>query len=385
MTGEQILKRFLSYMLPLTAWRVPVSLCRGQARSSGRPVTLLTAGHDRVTGYIAQHLFDGDPVIEPVARVALWKLPKLLDRLQPSVDLTVVGIDRLSAQLVFDKSYLTSPAWIASWMPVPKDIRDLVRASSRLEGDLRVVRKHKFERLLSRSEADFDIFYDRFYAPYISKRHGSLTHLRPRWSLRRQFRLGQILWVCRNGEIQAGDIIQVKNRTLHRIALGVADGRLDLLQERALAAIYVHTTQYAQEVGCSAIFLGASRPSLHDGVFCYKRKWGAVVCEHPEVNYKMLLRWTHLEGPVTDFLSHTSIIHHDQDELSALWAYHQNTPLTAERLQTEIRAIKTPGLRRLRILLPDEPPPEFVCPPDVELINLRTLSETGPEFLRAGG
>lgn len=385
MTIDQRFKRMLSCLLPLINWRVPVSLHRGRARSSGEQVTLLAAGNEQVTGYISSRLFEGDPGVEPVARVPLWRLQKLLDRLQPSVDLAVIGIDRLSARLFLDKSFLVSPAWIASWMAVPESMRDLIRANSRLEGDARTVRKNQFEPVLSHSEADFNTFYDRFYTPYISRRHGALAQLKPRWSLRREFRRGLLMWVCRNGETQAGDIIRIKKRTLHRVAPGVADGRFDLLQQRAIAAIYIHSIALAQKLGCTKIFLGGSRPSLHDGVFRYKCKWGASVCEYPEVNHVMLLRWTHLKGPVADFLSHTSIIHQDGSGFSALWTYPKDIPLNAKRLQTEIHAIHSPGLHRLRILLPDAPPPEFVCPPDVELINMRGLSATAPEFLRAWG
>ncbi len=380
---EQHVKRLLSLLLPVTNWRVPVSLLRGSARSSGHPVTLLTAGNPRVSDYIALRLFEEEPEIEPVGQIPLWKLAKTLDRLQASADLAVVGVDRHTARCFFDRSWLASPAWIASWMPVPVDFRTFVRANSRVEGDVRVVRKHQYERKVSHSDTDFDAFYDRFYVPYISQRHGTLAHLRPRWSLRRQFKRGGILWIHRDGERQAGDIIQVNGQTLHRVALGVADGRLDLLQQRALAALYVHSIGHARDVNCTKIFLGGSRSCLYDGVFQYKRKWGAVVCEHPGVNYRMLLRWKRLEGPAAEFLSHSPVIHYDGPQLSGLWCCPPEVCRSTDLFEKEIRYTHSPGLRRLRVLLPGDPPPGYVCPPDVELINLQTHAGSGPEMLNS--
>jgi hypothetical protein len=167
------------------------------------------------------------------------------------------------------------------------------------------------------------------------------------------------------------------------VASGVLDGRTDLLRKGAVAALYVHAIQHARRQGCAKVFLGGSRPSLHDGLFRYKNKWGAAVCEHPEVHMAMLLRWNRLEGPVAGFLSHTSIIHLDRDGLSALWAVPRDLPLTAERLDKEYRAINTTGLRRFRILLPGEPPPGFACPPDVRLIPLPSMAQAGPDTLCA--
>ncbi|MCB1278752.1 hypothetical protein [Prosthecobacter sp.] len=382
-TVEKYVKRLLSLLLPVTNWRVPVSLKHGLSRSSGHPVTLLAAGMPRVCDYIALRLFKSKPRTEPVGMIPVWKLTQTLNRLQASADLTVVGVDRLTARRFFDQSWLQSPAWIASWMPVPEDLQAFAHSHSRVEGDMRYLRRNHFGRRFSVSKADFDTFYDHFYKPYIARRHGSLAYLRPRWSLRRQFKRGGILWIHREEEVQAADIVYVNHRTLHRVALGIADGRMELLQQRALAALYVHSIGHARDMHCTEIFLGGSRPFLYDGVFQYKRKWGAVVCEHPEVNYRMLLRWNRLEGPVAEFLSHSPVIHYDGKDLSGLWSCPPELCRSAELLEREIRQTVSPGLRRLRVLLPDEPPPGYVCPPDVELVSLQEHAGSGPEALRA--
>lgn len=346
-------------------------------------MTVLTAGSDLATGYLTQRIFDGESAVESRGKVLLWRLPELLDRLQSCADLSVLCLDRHSAGLFFNQGWLRAPSWIASEMIVPADTQDLVRASGNAAEEWRAANKKGYTSTISREDSDFELFYDRFYTPYIRKRHGRLARLRSRRVLRRSFKRGLILWIWRDGERQAADIIQIRNKVMHRVVLGVLDGRMDLLRQRVLTAVYIHATRLAMEHGCTHIFLGGTRPSLHDGVFRYKRKWGVTVCENPRAYYDILLRWSRLEGAVADFLSHTSLIHRDHGRLSALWAYPHHLPLTAESLQAKIRAIHTPGLHRLRILLPGEAPAGFLCPPDVRLIQLASVAEDWPAFLQA--
>lgn len=383
MTAEQHLKRILSLALPLVNWRVPVAFHHGRERVSGRPATLLIAGQERVTGYIPQRFFEEEPELEPAGTVPLWRLPAFLNRMQPSADLTTVCVDRLSARLFFNRGYLVSPAWIASWMPVPRTIEEIARQNKNAAWEIGTVRQKGYESTLSRELADFDLFYDRYYVPFIRERHGRLAHLRPRWALRRCFQRGLIIWIWRDGERVGGNLIELRDDVWVSHVLGVSEGRLDLLRERLVAAIYLHSTLRAMEANYTSIYLGGSRPSLHDGAFQYKRRWGAVVCAHLGSNHTMLLRWNRLQGPVAGFLSHTSIIHHDQGEFSALWCWPGNLPLNASRLRREIRAIDTPGLRRLRVLLPDKAPLGFECPPHIQLVDSQTVVDASPDIFQS--
>ena len=153
------------------------------------------------------------------------------------------------------------------------------------------------------------------------------------------------------------------------------------MKEGVLSAIYVQTLYLAKELGCTKIHVGGSNASLHDGVLRYKSKWGGIIFAYDgslSSNYVTLLKWCQLNGAVAEFLSHTSIIHHDNGGLSAFWVFPNHLPLTAASLHKEYRRLRAAGLHRFRILIPGKVPPDFVCPPEVRLIELSRANRGGP-------
>lgn len=380
---ELRLKRLSSLALPVTRWRVPVTMLHGQA-PEGEAATLLVGGTGACQHYIASRFFAGEPRQEPLGRVPLWRLDAFLKEAGRRADLTAICLDRHSARLLPSQDWLRSPAWIDSriQMQVQNAVRESARTSSSAARDLCAVRKNQFECVLSREAADFDIFYDKFYTSYILWRYQKHAQLSPRRGLRQRFKRGFILWVVRGGERLAGLLVTQAGQTLKMEVLGLANGREDLLRQGVLAALYVNVIRFAQQQGCCEVITGGSRPSLHDGLLRYKRKWGVSLCEKPEMNFELLLHWNHLSETVANFLSHTSIIHRDGGGFSALWAYPQHLPLTEERLAAEVRAIHTPGLRCLRILPPAQPPQDIKLPSGVEWLDLRSSEVAGGDFIR---
>ncbi|MDZ4405899.1 hypothetical protein [Prosthecobacter sp.] len=382
---ETLLRWLICMVQPFYGWRVPVALLRGSARGSGKQVTLLAAGSKRWTQFIKQHFFAGEPEVVRMVRVPVWSLQKRLNEWQSSADLTVVGIDRVSAGLFLERGCLRVPFWITSWMQVPDDLKAFGRTHGHAAADMQRVRNNDLEHRLSHANEDLDEFYDRFYVPYISHRHDVGESLASRWMIRFLFKHGGLMWVIREDQRLAGGITMVQGKKCSMGPIGLRDGRLDLLRQGALAAIYVHSIQHARQAGCTRLFMGGSRPSLHDGVLHYKSKWAGGLCAHGghlSSNFVMLLRWNRLDGPVAEFLSHTSLIHHDHDGYSALWVFPSDVPLTADNLRKHHRDLNAAGLRRFRILLPGDPPPDFECPPEVRLISLESMAHGGPEMLQ---
>lgn len=372
------LRGCMRIVLPFIRWRVPVVLLRGPARASGREVVLLSAG--RRSAFIIDHFFAQEPTVVRRTRVPVWRLQRLLNEWRSAADLVDVEIDRVSARLFLDTRYLAVPQWIISWMKVPEDMQAFGRTHRNARADIRRIRIKNFECQWSREAKDFDLFYERYFRPYVTARHGGMTQVSPRWMMRLLFKQGMIQWVVHNGERLAGGLVTVKGTLFSKRVNGVLDGRMDLMREGVLSALYVHAMLEAHRLGCTELRMGGSLPSLHDGVFRYKSKWATGLRSHDgfiSANCVTLLDWNRLEGPVAEFLSQTSLIHHDQDGYSALWVFPHDEPLTAETLQQHYIRLKTAGLRRFLILLPGAVPEGFVCPPEVRLIGLAEADEVG--------
>lgn len=374
-----LLRWWVGLRLPFTSWRVSVQELCGTSRVSGQEVRMLAAGMPRWAAQVGPYFFAGEPVVEKATRVPVWSLRRHLDERKAAADLTLVGIDRISARLFLGKDYLAMPPLISTWQSVPEDqLEDSHRSS--VASDVRRVKKKGFASHLSKAAGDFDLFYDHYYKPYILDRHTTSARLTPRWMLKMVFRFGSIQWLTLDGERVAADLVMKQGRGYNLVVTGVRDGRQDLLRLGALAALYVHSPDHARQEGCTRILLGSSRAFLYDGLTRYKGKWMDGFNQddgHITANHVLLLRWNRLAGPVEEFLSSAGLIHHERSGYSALWAFPSHLPLSAENLQKQYARLKLKELYRFRILLPDKAPSGFVCPPEVRLIELTAAEKAG--------
>jgi hypothetical protein len=382
---QHFLRRLLRIVLPFLGWRVPVTLLRGTARGSQREVVLLSAGSR--ADFIVENFFAQEPVVERSTRVPVWRLQRLLNEWRTEADLVAVQIDRVSARLFLREPHFSIPLWVDSVMQIPADWDAFFRKHKSTQADIRRVRIKQFESHFSRDDADFDLFYERYYQPYMQMRHQARAEVVPRWRLRALFKQGMMIhWITKGGEKLAGTIVQVDGRRFLSLVNGLRDGDQTLLKDGALSSQYVHAIMEGRRLGCTELYMGGSQPTLHDGVFRYKNKWATGLAHHWGIvsgNLVTQLSWQRLAGPVAEFLSRTSIIHHDHAGYSALWVFPAELPLTVENLQRQYDLLKARGLHRFRILLHGGVPAGFVCPDDVCLVPMTAVQHCGPEALAA--
>ncbi|WP_395752886.1 hypothetical protein [Prosthecobacter sp.] len=379
--AKALLRWGMRLLLPFLGWRVTVRMMHGVARGSGRKVTLLAAGRQQWSKYVSQRWFAEEPEVQSIVHVPVWRLRRHLHLQQPAADLTLVGLDLISARLFLDSDYLAVPPLVSCWMAVPQDPQVLGRESWKGESDFRRVKKRGYKSHLSQVPEDFDTFYDHFHTPYLAARHTAKLPSAPRWMLRLSFRFGWILWITEGGKKIAGDLLARQGRTLVPLVTGVLDGRQDILRRGGLAALYVLSITHAKALGCTRILLGGSQPVLQDGVLRYKSKWLDGLSAHDGLlsgNHSLFLRWNRLDGAVAELFGHTAFIHHEQGGgFSALWAYPAHLPVTAESVLREVRALRIRGLHRLRVLLPGRIPEGFDGLPELRCISIEEAERAG--------
>jgi hypothetical protein len=339
--AQTLLTRYGLFALTcLGLQRVPVVLLRGQTHTSNRQGALLVAGHDPWVRYLPSRFFVEEPHRERVGNVLPWELPALLNRLRESADLTIVRADRLSAQIFLGKDYLAVPEWVGTRLAVPDDLDSLVRCNRSIHEDMRLVRRHKLQPLVTEGEERFHEFYDSMYLPFTRGRHGAMAFVKSRHGLRRRLREGGILWVIRDNHPLAGILFERKNDTLDLHAMGMATGELPLNKRGIMAALYYYSIAHARQLSCAEVDFRGARPSLHDGLLRYKRKWGVTLYDRTDTYYDLLVRWNGVNGVVKDFLSHTGLIFRDEGRLSAIHADESQSR----------RSLWIEGLHRLYLL-----------------------------------
>ncbi len=317
--AHEVLTRYGLFLFSRFGLRkVPVTLWHGPTSKTGQVGRLLVAGDDPWVQYLPQRFFAGESRHELLGRVTVRSLPRFLARFQKSTDLTIARVDRMSGHTIFRGDYLAVPEWVGTRLTVPDNLDVLVRSSSNIQRDMRRVRRHKYEPVVSSGDEDFDLFYHTFYLPLSKARYGELLVVRPAHDFRHRVRRGGILWVRRDKQRVAALLFEEKEGTLDVLAVGSLDGDPRLMKEGAIAALYYFIIELARMRGCQTVDFRGSRSTLTDGVLRYKSKWGATLYDKTDSYHDLFVRWDQVNEVVKEFVSHTPLIFRDKGGFSAL-------------------------------------------------------------------
>jgi hypothetical protein len=100
---------------------------------------------------------------------------------------------------------------------------------------------------------------------------------------------------------------------------------------------------HAHALGLRTLNLGGCRPTLRDGVFRYKRKWGARFGIKADQYFDLYLRWHKPSLALDELLQHTPLVIRDGAGMSQLAALPSQEPGRALALASELRTL---GLQR---------------------------------------
>ena len=103
--------------------------------------------------------------------------------------------------------------------------------------------------------------------------------------------------------------------------------------------------------------------------------------ERRDVFYATLVHWNRMEGPVMEFLTHTSLIYRDRDGLSAVAVANHKESSSAAALQRAHDMLWIPGLRRLCMLTSAAVPEGPHVPECRRAIAWSTVNDGGPRAL----
>ncbi|HXJ84499.1 MAG TPA: GNAT family N-acetyltransferase [Candidatus Methylomirabilis sp.] len=291
--------------------RVGVSLLRGPTHT-GATATVLTAGD---ASFLTQHIFAEPPTREVVGESPWWMVRR---HLRASADLSIALVPRLVATGIAGRDCLVVPEWISLRVPVPDDVRQASRLSGSVADDLRIVRRNRLTHSLVAAPEGLDDLYTRMYVPFIRRRYGATAPMRNLRHLRVLCRYGGLLWLERDGQRIAGLVFQRRNDQLRVLCVGTLDGDYRHVKAGAMAALYAAVLEHARGSGCTLVDFGGTRPSVTDGLFRYKRKWGGAIAPYRDCVSAYVVRWDGWNDVVADLLARTGLVVADQGRFSAV-------------------------------------------------------------------
>lgn len=347
---ERQLRRCYPLVLAASAPRLELTRWCGTI-AGGLQSTLLVAGPEPWSAYLAERLFCGPAARQPLGSFKPWALERALRHASPPADLTVIRVDYASARLFFRQPYLQVPSWVALRCR-PEDTRTLARRHLALDRDLRNVRHWGLSTEITREDGDLDYFYDKMYLPFMLQRHGDSAYIRSSSWCRRSLRRGGFVWALRNGMRIGACLFERRGETLDLCVVGLLDGNPEWKRQGAISALYMRAVEQARAEGCAWVGLGAVRPSLTDGLLRYKSKWDSSLCESLTNPYCFLVRWESWNPSVEALFSSTPLIYSAAGGFSAVAVLAQPEPAQQSHVGNLRRTLWVNGLRSLTIVSP---------------------------------
>ena len=254
----------------------------GQLPAGAGPLTIQFVGRSRFARD-ARVFFDAAAPIEEtcLARLspfAFWRLRRSLRACPAGVDLLLVDslLESTSDSDVHLVPYLNAV------LPVQVDIEaqlQLVRSKGGRR-KLQACFKRGFNWRKSQSVADFDLFHDVMYAPFIAARFGEDAAALPRETMKQIFlQRGFLLLLEEDGVPVSGALMYTSSRspsTLCYWKYGIRDGAT--LPPAIFGERNAHTEamvlQFAVQARYTELDFGLTRALPSDGIFTHKKRLG---------------------------------------------------------------------------------------------------------------
>jgi hypothetical protein len=251
-------------------------------------------------------LFPEAPTEVDLGWTFLWKLPSIVDQHIRQDILVICELNRLVKIGEKYRYHITTPPWLRAFLDLTAGGSEILnRISKTRRQQIKTLANRGFSYTFSQDPADFEMFYYDMYVPHVTRRHDERAIVEPMETKRAVFEKGGLVVVRHNGKPVGAGLRHIIGNTLVAASYGI---HKDCRVKGVSVALHWYTIEWGQQNRLSHVDLGMTRPRLKDGVFEYKRQWGAQF----EDNILDHLRWTlvgdRLPAPLLAHLNQLGLI-----------------------------------------------------------------------------
>jgi hypothetical protein len=178
----------------------------------------------------------------------------------------------------------------------------------------RKVRKYNLTYEIINDKGSIRHFYDKFYLPYTTKRHGEEAFIEDISAIGELSASSFIMAVKEDGVI-AGEAQFIKSGDiLSLMRLGLLEGNMDLRTHGVIGAIYYFAVLEGQKMKCRYLDLGGTRPFLTDGLTQFKMGLGAEFTpDYSQFNEYLWLGVNSSSFAAKEFIKSNPVMHLNKD------------------------------------------------------------------------
>jgi len=174
----------------------------------------------------------------------------------------------------------------------------------------RKVRKHNLTYEIINDKGSINNFYDKFYLPYTTKRHGEEAFIEDLSAIGELSPSSFIMAIKENGVIAGEAQFINSGENLSLMRLGLLEGNMELRTHGIIGAIYYFAIIEGQKMKCRYLDLGGTRPFLTDGLTQFKLGLGAEFTpDYSQVNEYLWLGVNANSIGAKEFIKNNPVMH----------------------------------------------------------------------------
>ena len=297
--------------------------------------------------------------VEHLDRVFLWQVPGRVRQLVNDGEFVVCELNRLVPWRPQARYVFTASPWVRQVVDIDRSLDDILAGMNQtMRRNIRKLEKAGFSYRFSPGHSDLDLFYHQMYLPYITYRHGARAIVSKYYEIKASLEKGGLIVVENQGQPISAMGCRVLGNTCRAGALGVHKDQFHLISQGAIAATFWFMLRWAWQNHLRTFDMGGSRARLKDGVFNFKRQWGARL----EAPLAVHTNWTFVAGTISPdlcrFLNAQGFLGQVDGEWRAVMFETPEVPLTQEEIDRTHRMARKAGAAGVHILPYRRPSPD---------------------------
>ena len=255
-----------------------VVMTEGSLKDRDETIRVLYVYDQHTRDYLEDLAFEETPTVIFDEVVFVWKIKKAIQKHSPDIAIAYIH-DRWS-YLLNGLEYYRSPNRVNQIIDVSGSWEEVKSRFCRARKTFsnQVQSKYGFDYRISNHSKDFDVFYNEFFVPYITRRfEPKYLWLDSYENLKDVFERGFLLFVTRNGEDVAAALCDVQQKTLKQWRLGWKVDQSGNIDPASGNALYYFTLTLAMEKKFTVVDVTSSQSFFNDGVYKNKKRWGASI------------------------------------------------------------------------------------------------------------
>ena len=287
-------------------------LISGKEKHSGEKLTILFISKKNLSPYISNLIFSKESKIVKKFNVNIWNYKKKINQIVSDTDAVFIKCDRFYSNFFEKKGFIVIPEWINMTLDISEPWDSFYKKLSKsAKEDIRKIKKLGYTYEITRDIDKLKMFYYKMYLPYISWKYRESEIQANFYTIQHIFeQAGELLLTKLDDEYIFGGLFLRKKDKIITSFAGIMEGKFEFVQQGAIAASYYFLIQYSKERDVKSINFGSSRPFFNDGIFMYKRKWGAKIDKAGNLSADIYsLKTFNKNNAIKSFLTNNPFVH----------------------------------------------------------------------------